>query len=378
LRKAVITSGQLKRRYDVLYESLKSDSVPLNLVSIVRWYDEQQPSVKETLEKLEPHFWLRHFEKSRASNIPRLPHHISALIVEEYLHSQTRQNIPRVITPPSHRDPSRKSLLSPFVSPQHSITSLTNQHDEDDVSFEPALSRAEENLSLRGGSGKGRQAHLSGSGRSSRSSSYSVSGPSSQQLPIMSKSTPPPTSRRSSPLLKDATRLSVARQVESDDATQSSPPEELSGKIRVEGGKRKHSDLSHKSGNGSEMDDSQIAFSGASSHLQEMDSLKASGIQLPHTPIESEPMARALSLSQGIPLTGSLGRNALRVVLHDPDRLLVDQERKRQIDVDEEQVRQEYEVKTQYDIFILNIPMLTVSWFTGFWTTQLLKIIAFV
>jgi hypothetical protein len=369
MRKAAITSGQLKRRYDVLYESLRSDKGPLNLVSVVRWYDEQQPSVKAALEKIEPHSWLRHFEKHRASNIPRPSHHTSALIVDEYSQTLSRQNIPRVTTPLSPLDPSSKSLMSLLISPQHSITSLTNQHEDEDVSFEPYLSRPEESLSLRGGNG--RKARLSGS---SRSSSYSISGPSSQQPLIMSKS-PPLTSGRSTSLLKDATQRSHALQVESDDATRSLSPEELAGKIRVEGGKGKHSDLSHKSGNGSEMD---VAFFGASSNLQEMNSPKASGIRPPRTPFESEPMGRALSLNQGVTLTGSLGRSALRLALHDPDRLLVDQERKRQIDVDEEQVRQEYEVKALYGISSINISLLTASWCSGSWTMQLLRIIGFV
>ncbi|TFK56693.1 hypothetical protein OE88DRAFT_1803363 [Heliocybe sulcata] len=90
LRKAAITSEQLQRRYNVLYASLTSKAGPLNLAKVVGWYGSQEPIVQSTLDQAEPLTWLKHLLDKRGERTSsRLPWHVTALIVEEYLKSQT-------------------------------------------------------------------------------------------------------------------------------------------------------------------------------------------------------------------------------------------------------------------------------------------------
>ncbi|EPQ60381.1 hypothetical protein GLOTRDRAFT_67962 [Gloeophyllum trabeum ATCC 11539] len=90
IRKAAITSEQLQRRYNILYASLTSKAGPLNLAKVVGWYSSQEPIVRSTLDQAEPLTWLKHLLDKRGERASsRLPWHVTALIVEEYLKSQT-------------------------------------------------------------------------------------------------------------------------------------------------------------------------------------------------------------------------------------------------------------------------------------------------
>lgn len=82
---------QLERRYNVVYNLLPTE-VPLNLVKVARWYSEQGVLVRGTLERAEPFTWLQHLDRRRVKPPDRLPWHLSALIVEEYIHAQTRHS----------------------------------------------------------------------------------------------------------------------------------------------------------------------------------------------------------------------------------------------------------------------------------------------
>ncbi|KDQ63308.1 hypothetical protein JAAARDRAFT_374068 [Jaapia argillacea MUCL 33604] len=89
IRKAAITSDQLKRRYDVAYASLASGTPPLKLTDVVKWFEKQDPAMKMWLEQEEPLTWLKHLVDGRDENRPsRFPWHVTALILQEYVKSQ--------------------------------------------------------------------------------------------------------------------------------------------------------------------------------------------------------------------------------------------------------------------------------------------------
>ena len=89
-RKANITSDQLERRYNLIYNAIGTNKAPVNLAEIVRWYGAQHQDVRNALEKAEPFTWLKHLDK-RASKGSRSPRHLSALIMEEYNHARHNQ-----------------------------------------------------------------------------------------------------------------------------------------------------------------------------------------------------------------------------------------------------------------------------------------------
>ncbi|KIK70743.1 hypothetical protein GYMLUDRAFT_32792 [Collybiopsis luxurians FD-317 M1] len=99
-KKVAITSDQLNRRYNLLYSSLSSGSGRFNLLKVSRWYGEQESLIRSSLEKAEPFPWLKHLERRTTRKLSsdggvetlRMPWHLSALIMEEYLHAQNARN----------------------------------------------------------------------------------------------------------------------------------------------------------------------------------------------------------------------------------------------------------------------------------------------
>ncbi len=91
-RKAHITSRQLGRRYQLIYESLGSKN-SLNLAKVTRWYSSQPDVSRRSLERAEPFTWLKHLDKLSGKSI-RSPWHVTALITEFRLNHALNQSGP--------------------------------------------------------------------------------------------------------------------------------------------------------------------------------------------------------------------------------------------------------------------------------------------
>lgn len=137
LRKAQITSEQLKRRYDIVYRSLNGPS-PVNPISAVRWYTSSAPDLQAVLDETEPLTWLKHLlDKRGRKPTGRLPWHLTALIFEEFIRSQTRpETMETILEDSSAVSPSIGSQQSPKV-PSHIVRSRPSSHN----SFGPSISR---------------------------------------------------------------------------------------------------------------------------------------------------------------------------------------------------------------------------------------------
>jgi hypothetical protein len=133
---------------------LSTASSPPNYAKVARWYGTQEPVVRSSLEKAEPFTWLKHLDKRGSSTSDRLPWHLSALIIEEYLHAEARQdsmNIMNSIPEDSLHDvspPLSPPIMNTQLIPNSSRTSsnyslgqsLTKQSSlEGRISFEPLV-----------------------------------------------------------------------------------------------------------------------------------------------------------------------------------------------------------------------------------------------
>ncbi|KAJ7225265.1 hypothetical protein GGX14DRAFT_637960 [Mycena pura] len=83
LERASVARDQLGRRYNLIYNSLPSGG--FNISKVARWFANQDEVVKSSLEQAEELTWLRASQKSRKPQ-SRFPWHLSALIMEEYIH----------------------------------------------------------------------------------------------------------------------------------------------------------------------------------------------------------------------------------------------------------------------------------------------------
>jgi hypothetical protein len=120
LRKASMTANQLQRRYALLDSSITGDSLPISLASIVRWHTSQESIVRTSLERSEPSTWLKHLERKPGKNT-RSPWNVTALVVEEYVRAQFRkrsmQTIPENFAIVSPEGVSSKANLGSSRSP---------------------------------------------------------------------------------------------------------------------------------------------------------------------------------------------------------------------------------------------------------------------
>ena len=202
VRKAAITADQLRRRYDILYGSLRSGSAPLNIASIARWNGELDGLLRTSFEKTEPFTWLKHLDKAGTKPSTRLMWHLNALIIEEYCHSLTIQIKPDsddgdYVDPASilarnqgselssRRSPNRVSLrysLDPSLSRKLSL--------EGQVSFEPraeSIRESHEGDSRKSIEGyRGLKYWAPNQNDSGRNSINSVLSAASQQMPGVS------------------------------------------------------------------------------------------------------------------------------------------------------------------------------------------------
>jgi len=143
-RKAKITSDQLERRYNLIYNAIGANEAPVNIAGIVRWYSAQRQEIRNALEKAEPFTWLKHLDK-RAPKVNRSPRHLSALIVEEYRHAQHDQGRMQTIPEGSTtldstsypRNPDPPSFSSRGGSHAQNSSLSTTITTDDRISFEP-------------------------------------------------------------------------------------------------------------------------------------------------------------------------------------------------------------------------------------------------
>ncbi|KAJ3817964.1 hypothetical protein F5880DRAFT_1687558, partial [Lentinula raphanica] len=113
-KKVIITADQIGRRYNLIYASsspsasssfgsapvLNPPTSTFNLLKVFKWYATQDDIVRASLESAEPFVWLKHLEKNAkdetdtttATAPSRPPWHLSALIMEEYIHAQNAKD----------------------------------------------------------------------------------------------------------------------------------------------------------------------------------------------------------------------------------------------------------------------------------------------
>lgn len=118
-----------------MYKSLKGPAL-INPASAVRWYAALASDLQLSLDDAEPLTWLKHLlDKQGRKSTTRLPWHLTALIVEEYVRMQTRpetmETIPEDATAVSISQPQ-----SPTSTP-YPIRSRPSPHN----SFGPSISR---------------------------------------------------------------------------------------------------------------------------------------------------------------------------------------------------------------------------------------------
>ncbi|KAI0347755.1 hypothetical protein BDW22DRAFT_1424023 [Trametopsis cervina] len=159
LRKAALTAEQLQRRYSVLLDPARPGT---NLLSAVRWYNQQDSLVRTALDSAEPLTWLKHLLDKRAyPGSSRPPWHLTALAIEEYAKAAypPLQSIPEDSELPSGPTPLVSQLGSSVASSAEKSTrqsgssypwswsspplepSLSRKRvdTEDGISFEPQI-----------------------------------------------------------------------------------------------------------------------------------------------------------------------------------------------------------------------------------------------
>ncbi|KAJ7110005.1 hypothetical protein C8R44DRAFT_634387 [Mycena epipterygia] len=143
LQRASVAGDQLGRRYNLIYNSLSS-SGSFNISKVARWFGSQEGVVQASLEQAEPFTWLKDVEKMRKAT-HRIPWHLSALIMEEYIlqlrgtsRPQIHQRIASLNSSPSKSLSSRPQYPSPQGSSYFSLgPPLTRRFsNEGRVSFE--------------------------------------------------------------------------------------------------------------------------------------------------------------------------------------------------------------------------------------------------
>lgn len=117
--------------------------------------------MRASLEKAEPFTWLKHLNKRSTKPASQSPWHLSALIMEEYIHAQSRSDPMRSI--PEHSPLAESSPETTFSQPLNGlypIPSRTSSHYslgpslsrklsfEGRVSFEPLVDSARNSLEM--------------------------------------------------------------------------------------------------------------------------------------------------------------------------------------------------------------------------------------
>ncbi|KAH9954401.1 hypothetical protein BC827DRAFT_1272640 [Russula dissimulans] len=142
LKKAAITAGQLRRRYDFLSNVLKTEPKAGNpILAVAKWNAGLDPIVQDILEQAEPLTWLKHLRAKHPGRTARFQWHVTALLFEERVRAQARLAAMAMETIP---EDVLNSLESPPLSPEHTHSSPPFQrpflHDSRDH-LHPSLSR---------------------------------------------------------------------------------------------------------------------------------------------------------------------------------------------------------------------------------------------
>ncbi|KAH9937313.1 uncharacterized protein B0H18DRAFT_1113170 [Fomitopsis serialis] len=160
LRKATMTKDQLERRYQMLLPGRNSRTASLNLLEVARWYDRQEPGAKAALDKAEPLTWLKHLLDRRPQRFPRIPWHLTALIMEEYAKTRISHHpmatIPEDGIPSKTPSPTALSQQEPKSpssgswswnpSPRFLDTSTRRSSYDQQVSFEPHIESSRDSI----------------------------------------------------------------------------------------------------------------------------------------------------------------------------------------------------------------------------------------
>lgn len=144
-RKAAIINDQLGRQYSFLSGCLDRTSGNVNLLTVARWFSNLDPIMQSTLGQAEPFTWLKHLHSHGATLPNGVPWHLSALIMEEYVHSQqaSRDRINTIMEDRASTESSHPTTF--FVPPGTSSRSSLRPSWSGDrlhdgrVSFEPTL-----------------------------------------------------------------------------------------------------------------------------------------------------------------------------------------------------------------------------------------------
>ncbi|KAJ7446445.1 hypothetical protein B0H11DRAFT_2336879 [Mycena galericulata] len=156
LQKASMVCDQLGRRYNLIYNSLSSPT-GFNISKVARWFGSQEPVIQASLEQAEPLAWLKDLESTRKSN-HRIPWHLSALIMEEYIlqlrgtsKPQTHDRVASLNSSPSLSIASRPRCSSPHGSSYFSLgPSLSRKLSyEGHISFEPVIESGRRSMESR-------------------------------------------------------------------------------------------------------------------------------------------------------------------------------------------------------------------------------------
>ncbi|KAL6298699.1 hypothetical protein BKA93DRAFT_40151 [Sparassis latifolia] len=352
LRKAAITSNQLRRRYSILLTP--SPAVPVSILDVARWYDKQEPTMKASLEKAEPLTWLKHLWDKGGRKTLRSPRTLSAKIIEEYVKAHTTpqamETIPEdeiapeassiMVSYPESKSPTSTSILEPSISRNRS--SYDTQ-----VSFEPVVDSGRDSLGSRpsseGFTRYWRQSLPNGTD-STRSSIYSnmFSGVS-------------PTNSRLH--LRDITKR-VRRRGHGSEEALSSAQESISGQSASEDGHGRTGQAPDVSVPELRTQDDSATAAEQRSALH-VASVSVDQSQLTEIPAENswqrddaeEPTAKREDFSAQ-DVSSSIPKNArcIRKRLSLPSsglRLLREHEKRQREEVDEENEKREYERKAQ-------------------------------
>jgi hypothetical protein len=352
LRKAAITSEQLQRRYAAVY---RSERDPLNLARVARWYGAQPPIVKSALETAEPFTWLRHLERRRSVTVDRPLRHVTALIVEEYLNSLTAEPAQPTATSSAPElgapSPQEATDSSPFYAHDSPPDSLAS---DEHVSFEPFVGSGQRSVDSGQGGRDSSRPRLKSSPSIAESSEIwpqSLPGIGRQEQDYESPAISPASSHLR---LEDLVYHARRRRTGSEEGFSSTHhSEDHSDTARRRKQVDTHpSNLNPESRDGSIAGNIRIVVSGETAKVDDA-SINSRAVHPSGTASEGERVRYSLVLSQTTPglTAATLGRKAGRASLPLADRLLFDQERKRQLDADEERMRQEYELKSMSAIF---------------------------
>jgi len=137
LRKVDITAEQLGRRYNLIYGQQLSVPESFSLLKVAKWYAEQNNLVKVSLENVEPFTWLKHFEKGNLRPQDRIPWHLSALVMEEFLNT----SLPKPELKISEIQPTQESSPDLSLSPNLSVNLPGPSRTSSRFSLGPSLSR---------------------------------------------------------------------------------------------------------------------------------------------------------------------------------------------------------------------------------------------